>query len=283
MQPNEPAQPNPPAPEPLPGPQADAPPPQPPQPAAAQPAQINPQSIYPQAPVNPAAQPYPQVQTVQDDEQKDFVMAFLLSWLLGGLGADRFYLGYVKTGILKLVTLGGLGIWAVIDTVRLAFGKLHDKEGLPLKGYEKNRKWVRVLAIIHILLVGLIILGIIASLVLSTKTGVQQKARDTERRVDINALQNALEGYKAKTGEYPTFTQMNSSSFRQTNFSSLAADSYKDPRGTNDQLSTSPLSNQYSYSPTPTDCTDQGTDKCVAYSLNALLESGGYYTKYSLN
>lgn len=41
--------------------------------------------------------------------------AIILSLLVGVLGIDRFYLGKVGTGILKLITGGGLGIWYVID------------------------------------------------------------------------------------------------------------------------------------------------------------------------
>lgn len=46
---------------------------------------------------------------------KDPKLGLILSILLGGLGVDRFYQGKILLGILKLVTLGGLGIWAIID------------------------------------------------------------------------------------------------------------------------------------------------------------------------
>jgi len=99
------------------------------------------------------------------DEPKDFVMAFLLSWLLGVVGADRFYLGYTGLGIAKLLTFGGLGLWAYIDVALLSFGKMRDKRNVPLRGYESNKSWVRILAILHLLFFGLIILSLILTYV----------------------------------------------------------------------------------------------------------------------
>lgn len=64
--------------------------------------------------------------------RRQFTTALLLSLLVGGLGADRFYLGYTGLGVIKLLTCGGCGIWSVVDLVLIATGRLTDADGQPL-------------------------------------------------------------------------------------------------------------------------------------------------------
>ncbi|MCF8588246.1 NINE protein [Gordonia liuliyuniae] len=64
---------------------------------------------------------------------KEWMTALLLSVFLGGLGIDRFYLGYTGLGVAKLVTLGGCGIWALIDLVLIAMRNVPDVDGRALR------------------------------------------------------------------------------------------------------------------------------------------------------
>ncbi|GAB7038026.1 MULTISPECIES: TM2 domain-containing protein [Catenuloplanes] len=64
--------------------------------------------------------------------QKSWVVAILLCLFLGTLGVHRFYVGKIGTGILMLITLGGFGIWTLIDLIMIIVGKFSDKQGLPL-------------------------------------------------------------------------------------------------------------------------------------------------------
>ena len=66
-------------------------------------------------------------------EGRDWLVALLFSVFLGGLAVDRFYLGYVGLGILKLLTCSGFGIWYVIDIILIACNKLKDAEGNELR------------------------------------------------------------------------------------------------------------------------------------------------------
>ena len=60
---------------------------------------------------------------------KNKTTALVLSILLGGLGVDRFYLGYTGMGVLKLLTGGCFGILAIIDIINIATGKLKPADG----------------------------------------------------------------------------------------------------------------------------------------------------------
>ncbi len=78
--------------------------------------------------------PYPvQASTIPGVfSSRSWIGAMLISFFLGALGIDRFYLGYNGLGVAKLLTGGGCGVWALIDFILIAMRKIPDAEGKPL-------------------------------------------------------------------------------------------------------------------------------------------------------
>jgi len=50
----------------------------------------------------------------------NWTVSLVMSVAFGWLGVDRFIMGHVVLGILKLITFGGLGIWWLVDLIRIA-------------------------------------------------------------------------------------------------------------------------------------------------------------------
>lgn len=69
----------------------------------------------------PAQQPQPY--------RRNYFIALGISIFIGEFGVDRFYMGKIGTGFLKLITIGGLGVWWIIDIVLIASGNMRDKNG----------------------------------------------------------------------------------------------------------------------------------------------------------
>lgn len=133
------------------------------------------------------------------------------------------------------------------------------------------------------LLIVIVVIGILAGLVIVTYNGIQQKARDTERKTDINALASHAEAYNAQAGNYPTLANFNDATFRTTNMKGLPAEALKDPKGAAQTLCAAATATCYGYVPAPTGC-DNGTNgDCASYTLTANLEAGGTYSKQSSN
>ncbi len=61
--------------------------------------------------------------------EKSRLAITLFTFFLGAFGGHRFYLGKIGTAIAMLLTLGGLGVWALVDFIMAVSGKMKDKEG----------------------------------------------------------------------------------------------------------------------------------------------------------
>ena len=67
--------------------------------------------------------------TSSDISPKSRLAALLLCIFFGVFGVHRFYVGKVGTGILQLITIGGLGIWAMVDVILIVVGSFTDADG----------------------------------------------------------------------------------------------------------------------------------------------------------
>lgn len=66
-------------------------------------------------------------------QKRNYMVALLLSIFVGSFGVDRFYMGYIGLGVLKLITFGGCGIWWLIDLILIATKNLKDADGKELQ------------------------------------------------------------------------------------------------------------------------------------------------------
>ncbi len=82
-----------------------------------------PQPGYPQ----PGYPAYPQ-------SDKEWLVTLLLCIFVGLLGVHRFYTGHIAIGVIQLLTMGGCGIWTIIDLIMIITGSYKDANGLPLRG-----------------------------------------------------------------------------------------------------------------------------------------------------
>lgn len=115
--------------------------------------------------VVPETQTKLEVKTKKIPRQRHFLILFFFSYMWGTFGVDRFYMGLVGTGILKLITFGGFGIWTLVDFIIILTGTFRDKQGrLALQAEEykkfalKTVLWFAVIMAIIVLVNGIILI-----------------------------------------------------------------------------------------------------------------------------
>jgi len=72
---------------------------------------------------------------MEEISPKSRLAVTLFAFFLGCLGIHRFYLGKIVTGVIMLITGGGLGVWALIDFIMAVAGVMKDKEGKIIKNW----------------------------------------------------------------------------------------------------------------------------------------------------
>lgn len=116
-------------------------------------------------PVQPA--PETAVAEAPQAEGRHFLAAFFFSFMWGLFGADRFYLGKYWTGLLKLLTFGGYGLWMILDLSAIMSGSMKDKQGRPLLEYERYKSFAHRTVTIFSVAVLLLVVGGIAIAVIA--------------------------------------------------------------------------------------------------------------------
>jgi prepilin-type N-terminal cleavage/methylation domain-containing protein len=114
------------------------------------------------------------------------------------------------------------------------------------------------------LIIVIIILGILTGLVTNAFGGLQDDARDSERKTDIQALSSDLEAYYSDYGKYPSVSNLDDAAWVDEYLTGIEQETLVDARG-----------NKYVYTPVPSGC-DNTTVDCTRYTLTADLEDDGY-------
>jgi prepilin-type N-terminal cleavage/methylation domain-containing protein len=135
------------------------------------------------------------------------------------------------------------------------------------------------------LLIVIVVIGILATLVIVTFSGIQQRGRNSQRETDLKAVQSHVAAFHAEKGYYPTLADLQSATFRSANMKGLDAEALRDPRqAAGGTIGATASGTQYSYvasasasSSGTCDNTAASADTnsgCDTYTLTAHREGG---------
>ena len=97
----------------------------------------------------------------EEKSKKSWIVSFILCFFLGIFGIHNFYVKKIKKGIIQMITLGGLGIWVLVDLICIIQQKYKDKDGnIILKKESENQ----VLKLVIVFMIVSIVCGIIYSI-----------------------------------------------------------------------------------------------------------------------
>jgi hypothetical protein len=215
---------------------------------------------------------------------KNYVVALIISYLVGYFGVDRFYVGKIGTGILKLLTFGGLGIWWLIDFLLIGIGKFKDKKGLKLSGYDTAGHIGKPVALV-LVIVNIVIVPFVFLIVLAGAGNIQRAARDSERQTDISNIIAELNTVYSTYGAYPSLDEMNDASWRAQVAPGITDSMLADPEAldqSNPQLVAMPQEKVYAYSAVAFEGGEcvSGTG-CASYTITYFSEKDDAFVTYN--
>ncbi len=136
------------------------------------------------------------------------------------------------------------------------------------------------------LLIVIVVIAILATLVIVTFTGIQQKARDSQRQTDVNALDSHLAAYYASNGYYPSVIDLQSQSWVAQNMKGLDYQATVSPDGKTIATTAGTGGSggwAYGYATQGCDATQASStsNECTSFTLTANLEAGSSFSKSS--